>query len=316
MFYALRQTLTPLWVALTLLAGCQPVRPVAPNPVVPPAIVTSDPVATVMAAAAPAIRTPLTSPDGHWRAEVASYPCTPTAEGELAYERLTLTDTRTGATTVVATQTIACGGLGAYGLAGLFWSANSRYLYFTTAHEGVPDGCGDYWQPPISRLDVTSRATSELSGGALSPGRTRLATWQGRTLAIWDVEGGDAITVTPARTDLPIGPIAWSPDDRALVYLQVASHCPLMGDSTLVRFDLPAATQAVLLESATPTFGGVRWDDPDTLILTDAAGKAWRYDLATSELSAVPSGALVTPVRAFSGRMPVAGGLPRRDTGR
>jgi hypothetical protein len=272
-----RMTTVSLLVTQMLLAACQPVRPVAP-----------DPVATITAAGAPRVLTPLASHDGRWQAEVAAYPCTPVGDdGDLAYEQLTLIQLASGRKTVVATQTIACGGLGAFGLAGLFWSADSRYFYFTAGREGVPDGCGN-WQPPITRLDVANFATTELGGGALSPSRTRLATWEGRSLAIWDMEHGDALRVTAAQNDLPIGPVAWSPDGQALVYIQVASHCPLMGVSVLVRLDLPRATQTVLLESATPTFGSVAWDDPDSLTLTDAAGAAWRFDLATGELTAAP----------------------------
>ncbi len=272
-----------LFATFFLLAACQPITPVA----VTPTPITPDPVATVMAAGAPRTLTPLASPDGQWQAAVTAYACAPIGDGDLAYEQLTLINTATGSQTVAATQTIACGGLGAYGLANLFWSAGSRYLYYTTARDGAPDGCG-YWTPPVTRLDVTTLTTTDLGGGVLSADGARLAAWQGREVVIWDVDGGAIARAAAALPDLLPGPLAWSPDSNALVYLLVASFCPPTGASALVRVDLPDAAQTVLLESAAPTFVGVAWDDADSLTLTDATGAGWRYDLATGELAAAP----------------------------
>ena len=79
---------------------------------------------------------------------------------------------------MVFSQLISCGGLGAYGLAGSFWSGTSRFYYFTNAAHGVPDGCG-YWLPPLLRLDLTDWSITDLGSGTLSPNRLRMASLAG-----------------------------------------------------------------------------------------------------------------------------------------
>lgn len=73
------------------------------------------------------------------------YDCVPVgAVEENAYEQLKLIQIDNSVAKIVDNQLRSCGGLGAFGLAGLFWSPNSSYFYYTNAREGVPDGCG-YW---------------------------------------------------------------------------------------------------------------------------------------------------------------------------
>jgi hypothetical protein len=89
-------------------------------------------IAAVRGSSQPA-STAYASPDGAWRVVLANFACTPVGEQDIyAYETVSLVATD-GAAAVVDSQLINCGGLGAYGFDGLFWSADSRYFYYTTA---------------------------------------------------------------------------------------------------------------------------------------------------------------------------------------
>lgn len=259
---------------------------------VPAATVTSAPgpaatpdiAATVVALQRPEVYGTYPSPDGKWRAEVVVYECTRVdQEGEFAHEQLKLVHIPSGEERTVDTQLISCGGLGAFGLAGLFWSPNSRYFYYTDAREGVPDGCG-YWERPVTRLDLTALHKETLGGAYRSPDGRKIAAWQERELVIWEVNGSEAARF-PAMAQVNIGPVAWSPDSQALVYLQLDSFCPVSGKSYLVHVDLLSLQQTLLLESEEPTFSSVVWSAPDVLNLFDENGRQWIYTLSARQLT-------------------------------
>jgi len=245
--------------------------------------VTPDIAATVVAIQQPRLYGSYPSPDGKWRAEVVIYECVKTGGvDESAYEQLKLVQVTNGDERTADDQLQYCGGLGAFGLAGLFWSPNSRYFYYTYAREGVPDGCG-YWERPIIRLDITSLDKEYLGAGPRSPDGGKIATWQGRELVVWNIND-DEIARVPAIAEAETGPIAWSPDSQALVYVQFASYCPLSGKSYVVHLDLLQLKQTLLLESEKPTFGNVSWNVPNELALFDENGKQWIYSFATQQL--------------------------------
>lgn len=257
----------------------------------PSPIPTHDLVSEILAAQLPELYASYPSPDGMWQMDILIYNCIKTYDGgdEVAYEQLVLVDLASGEEQAVDQQLQYCGGLGAYGFAGRFWSPNSRYFYYSDARQGVPDGCG-YWDPPFSRLDVANRQSERLGMGTLSPDGTRLATWDGprQTLSLWDVDDGEMSRFAALLADAGPGPIIWSPDSQSLVYIQVESWCPVSGKSYLVQLDLATSEQNMLLESEHPTFADAEWDDTDVLSLFDEFGSAWRFDLITSELTPVP----------------------------
>lgn len=257
----------------------------AAPPTTPEPEPTPDGPATVMAIAAPTRQTGVASPDGRWQAELAVYPCSelPESTDVLAYERLNIVDVESGAPTKVADQLISCGGLGASGLESLFWSANSRYLYFTTAREGFPDGCG-YWQRPLLRYEVDTGENEWLGPGERSPDGMKIAAWQERDLVIWESGGGEIGRVPAAVPDADLGTITWSPAGDALVYLQAPSYCPLE-KSYVVHLKVAEMAPTVLLEAEAPAFGDVTWMDAGSLRLLDAEGEARIYDLASGDLS-------------------------------
>jgi hypothetical protein len=253
---------------------------------------TPDAAATVVALSAPVVLGAYPSPDGRWLAEVIRHECVTTEAGEtLALDRLVVARTSSGPEHEVARQLQYCGGLGAFGLGGLSWATDSRYFYFTTAREGVPDGGCRAWVPPISRLHITDLGTATLDAAVRSPDGRWLAGWSPRDgsgapaeLVVWDMNGEEFLRVEAADPAAFNGPPVWAPGGTALAYLQTASYCPPPGHSRVVRVDMPSGKQTVLLQSEEPGFTDLAWDDPGALALTDAAGQPWRYDLATGKL--------------------------------
>ena len=261
-----------------------PTRTPIPSP-------TTDLAASVVAAQEPSLYASYPSPDGKWRMDILIYDCVRVNEGgdENAYEQLLLVDLASGEERVADEQLQSCGGLGAFGFEGRYWSPDSNYFYYTTARQGVPDGCG-YWKPPLSRVDVAAPHTEYLGMGTFSTDGGKIATWNSleQALVIWDITGSEIARFPAfASTEEP-GPIIWSPDNQTLFYLQVHSWCPLSGKSYLVEVDLLNSGQTLLLESEGPTFGGVAWAASDELSLFDENGKEWRYNLLTNELTQLP----------------------------
>ena len=260
------------------------------GPTEPPAAstVTLDVLGTLAAIQNPKLLSASLSPNGEWQAEITAYDCSPIGDlGEYAYEQLKLIRVVDKEEKIVDSQEIACGGLGAFGFEGLFWSSNSRYFYYTDAREGVPDGCG-YWVKPVLRLDTTSLTVHSLGGGLPSPDGMKLATWQGRELVLWDIDLGEIGRVLASAPTALTGPMAWSPDSQALVYLQLTADCPVSGVTYAIRLDLPELAQTILLESDSPSFAGVKWEASDELNLFDENGKEWRYHFATKAIEPVP----------------------------
>jgi hypothetical protein len=314
-----KQYLLSLIVALTLLAaGCSslatspnavttavftPASIETPNatntlePIVTPTAIAKTPIATldvaetstaiakaVVAASQPKIHASYLSPDKKWRAEVIFYACVKVwGAGENAYEQLKLIEASSGIEKIVDSQLQYCGGVGAYGLGGLFWSPNSRYFYYTSAREGVPNGCG-YWERPVIRFDTVNRSLAYLGGGPVSPDKTKIATWQEHKIVVWDLDQGEIARASAIAPTATVGPLTWSPDSGALVYVQTTFNCFPLGKTYVVRLDLPELTSTLLLESEAPSFNGVIWDAPNRLRLFDEQGKEWRYNFVTKEL--------------------------------
>ena len=207
-----------------------------------------------------------------------------------AYEQLIMID-NSGSETIADSQLLNCSGLGTFGLEGLFWSPNSRYFYYTDARQGVPDGLCGYWEKPILRLQIDSLEKELLGMGPLSPDGTKLATWLGTDLVLWDVNEKPElgrISTQPLNPVTGSGPIAWSPDSQALVYVQTESFCPVAGNSRIVRLDVPTLAQTTVLESEAPTFSRASWEVPDTVKLFDENGKAWIYSFKNQKLNPPP----------------------------
>ena len=235
------------------------------------------------------------SPDQKWTAEIRIFDCvqvnTATDADANAYEQLNLIENSSNIKKSADGQLQNCSGVGAVGLEGLYWSSNSHYFYYTNASRGVPDGGCGYWEKPVLRLYVGALKIDELGGGPVSPDRTKIATWQGKEIVVWDINMGTEIgRLSPfvLNTEMWTGPMIWSPDSQALVYVQTESYCPPSGNSRVVRVNLPDLEQTILFESETPTFASAHWNKIDELRLFDENGKQWAYDFDTQKLKRLP----------------------------
>lgn len=246
-------------------------------------------VQAVVSTIQPKVHSSLASPDKEWRAEIISYDCVQiTEDGENAYEQLKLIRVGDGTETVIATQLQYCGGLGAYGLGGLYWSSNSRYFYYTDARDGSPDGLCWYWERPIYRVDVLTKTKEFIGEGPLSPDKTKIATWQEGDLVIWNLDEGEMARIRAAVNGAKRGPISWSPDSKSLVYLQNESDCFPFGKSYLIRVYAFEDRQELLLESVTPSVIHAKWESPNRISVSDEQGNQWSYDLVMLKLERLP----------------------------
>jgi hypothetical protein len=231
------------------------------------------------------------SPDGSTEAQVLIYECTAIIEGqENALDVLRIVNNTNGEIVQeVTSQFQYCGGLGAFGLGGLYWSPTGRFFYYTDAREGLPDGCG-FWTRPVSRVDTMDWSVEELGGVALSQGGDKLAGWDGSELVIWDVDGEETGRVGVAREDAAKGPIVWSPEDKYVAYLLAEQFCVPSTDneSTVVIVELSDMSEEVILTSDSSAYQDIAWYGIEQLILADGLGGRWFLDVATGEISERP----------------------------
>lgn len=105
---------------------------------------------------------------------------------------------------------------------------------------------------------------------------------------VWSLDDGEIVRSPALPEDVVHGPIVWSPDDGALVYLQTDDYCFPFGTSYVVRVDLPELRPELLIESIDPAFIGMTWEEPEQINLSGAAGQIWVYDFETKDLRPAP----------------------------
>ncbi len=84
------------------------------------------------------------------------------------------------------------------------------------------------------------------------------------------------------------GPIVWSPDSQALIYVKSGSYCQPSTKSSVVHLDLQTLEQKILLESESPRFVGASWEKLDKLTLFDENKDLWVYSFDTQKLEKRP----------------------------
>lgn len=247
---------------------------------------TPDYAATALPRKTPETFQILDSPDEKWQARIVVRACLdPLVAYDVGADVLLIRNNETGQESIADEQALYCDGAGAGGLKALFWSENSRYLYYTRARTGVPDGCG-YWSPPYSVYDTVMAETQLLGSGKLSPDKTLLAVWGADELVIWNLNGGEVAQSLLDDPTLVPGPIAWSRDDHSLVYMQTSGYCP-PGDTFLTRLDAPDYKTVFKRKLAYPDFGGIDWKLADELRLMDWRNMQWRYVMSTDYLEPI-----------------------------
>ena len=283
---------TPVESPLPTLKATSTHRPVNQEPTsTPDYLVTGTAIAqTVVATVQPRLYASYPSPDRKWRVDILIYDCTQIQADadQNAYEQMNLIQVNGGTEMMVDSQLQNCGGVGAYGLGGLYWSPNSRYFYYTDARESFPDGACGYWARPIKRVDVMTQEAQPVGGGHFSPDKTKLAFWEENDIVLWSLNEGEIGRLPGVIPGAFNGQIAWSPDGNSLAYLQTELDCYPYGKSYVTRVHLRPLIQTLLLESESPSFGFLTWDALYRISLVDEQGKKWRYNLASKDLRPAP----------------------------
>ncbi|UCD98322.1 MAG: hypothetical protein JSV42_15410 [Chloroflexota bacterium] len=227
------------------------------------------------------------SPDGNWEAQVIIYDCTsvdPEAPGGNSLEQLVLIRLSDSTRTIVDTQFINCGGLGASGLEGRFWTNDSKFFFYTSARDGVPDGCGYFWARPLMRVDITNQLPTRFGSSVISPDGKMIAAWISGQLEIWETSGGQ---IAMAQTPVPVastGPIVWSPDNRSVAYLLGEEQC-MTGDTHVITVALADMEPLLAYSSENQSFFDLSWDNLNSLTLFDRERNAWSLNLTTGQLT-------------------------------
>ncbi len=260
-------------------AQVTPTNPASPEP-------TADAQSRLLTEVPPRIHGSYPSPDGNWEALVIIYDCTsvdPEAPGGNSLEQLVLIRLTDSTRTVVDSQFINCGGLGASGLEGRFWTNDSKFFFYTSGREGVPDGCG-FWTRPLLRVGIADLKPTRFGASAISPDGTMIAAWVSGQLEIWETSGGQIAVVQIPVSGANPGPIAWSLNNRSVAYLLSENSC-LPGETYLVTVALTDMEPVLVLTSENPRFVDAAWDDLDTLTLFDEERNAWSLNLMTGQLT-------------------------------
>ena len=173
----------------------------------------------IFAAIEPRIDSDDLSPDGLWRTQVLIYDCVAVDEEMISYEELRLIREHDGSHTVIDSQLINCGGLGAFGLEGRGWSDDSQIFSFTDAREGVPDGAGD-WHPPLYRYNIVSQnveQVEDVSGKTLG----NLAYVDNGDIWIKTLPDGEPLRITDDGVNTEP---SWSPSGEWLTFRKLDSQ--------------------------------------------------------------------------------------------
>jgi hypothetical protein len=213
----------------------------------------------VMTATPPVVSDTHLSADGQWRVEVVHHDCVEVGEVEQnAYELLRLVHIADGMETTIADQLVYCGGLGAYGLGFVYWSADSRYLYYTDSGRGVPDGWSLGWYPTLFLYDLTTKETTSLRWGPIAPDGVTMAYVDPResSLYIWNLEHGEVARIPSPYQPGSYGPaiygMAWSLDGKKLVYVESENAYdwePANAKSSIMLLDLATFERQVIYQS-------------------------------------------------------------------
>ncbi|MEP6896726.1 MAG: hypothetical protein ABI986_14065 [Chloroflexota bacterium] len=190
------------------------------------------------------------SPDRKWSVAVDRYECSSSSNAgdtaRIAYEQIRLIDLSNSKETVIADQIQNCDGLGMFGFSGLYWSPSHRYFYYNDSREGQPDGgCGNYFSPPLYRLDTKTMDVIKLESGFLSPDGQKLVMWHKQEIIIWDLDQGEVGSVTPSESKLFNGRLWWSQKSDSVLFLQTEFECVLnFGKLYITRLDMSNLLQS------------------------------------------------------------------------
>jgi len=214
------------------------------------------------------------SPDGKWRVELIQYGCVDIGAdegGKNSYEQLRLVNIEDGKETIITDQLQYCEGIGAAGLGFVYWSPNSRDLYYTDSAYGVPDGGGMAWYRSLYRYKVGSGKTIALRWGPLAPDGVTMAYPDQQELVVylWDLDEGEIARIpsslSPSSPWPGIFGIAWSPDGKSLVYIEAENSDGIDGKSWIILLDMATFERKAIFQSESGQMCCLKWQTKDQI---------------------------------------------------
>jgi hypothetical protein len=215
-------------------------------------------IATITSQTGPQLIGSRLSDDLRYDFQVLRYDCTPVEIPDqkepqfMAYEVLTVTDTsqESPEAQIIAEQLLNCQGLGAIGLQIMTLSEDNRYLYYTDAREGQPDGGINVWLQPIYRVDLEDLTTTPLGGGVFSTWRNLLITQEPNQpgqpikplMHLYDTSEAE-----PLASYEIMGEVLWLPDSSGILIIEGDRH---LGNYSIVsHIDVETLKLTTLLET-------------------------------------------------------------------
>ncbi len=181
------------------------------------------------------------------------------------------------------------------------WSKDGNYLYYLRRASG--DGCfggNEYMGKDLKKFDLVSGESGDVSSGghylSFSPDEKFLAIvpfgWDG--IQIQELESGEfkKFVFPIRREDVGIeimpGYLTWSPDSVSVIYVIMAGVCGGSVESQynwIVRLDVHASSQRVLVEKDERGFVPVSWIEKDKVHVRDHDGRLWFMNPHTGKIS-------------------------------
>jgi hypothetical protein len=180
------------------------------------------------------------------------------------------------------------------------WSQDTHSLFIS--EQSIPDGCAPFEQlNGLWRFDTTDGQVTMLipqsNALAISPDETQVAYIGGQgfatnELVVQELQTANYATVLlePVEVDAQFGAIVWSPVGNELVLTAAYHPCQSDGSQTILHVDVNNRVVALLLQQATPSLRTAEWLTSSSQIgLVDQQGRHWTFDLATHEISLIPT---------------------------
>jgi hypothetical protein len=200
--------------------------------------------------------------------------CVPDDEGASYQQELLLSVGSMPTPETVARRSYACrGGLGAYGLDYVGESVGGRYVYYTDAAYGEPDGGGPYpWQRSGFRYDVETRSQIDIKLDVAAPNK-KLSAYNDKgafTLFAW--ESGQIRTMPQVWKGGSLMATAWTTDSMNAAFLESEQFATIPGTRlALTVWDITAnrsftASVPAVTDGSAPLT--ISWTQPNKIQLS------------------------------------------------